>query len=564
MTASGARRLAHGIWIATAVLWLVALILTVVDSPEEAVGVGLLVVPLAIYATLGALVARSHPANPIGWLFSAVGLTFALAVWGPAYAQAGLRGAAGLGDLPGAALATWIGVVCGSALVFVALPTFLLLFPDGHLRSKRWRVALWFVALAGALLLTGVLAHVEDYAVRLLVTPGWTEWIPNPQAIYIAGVVLIFATSFAGIASLILRYRSASLEERQPLRLLVVMAIAMAIATSLAIVTVLAGRAAEWTWIAFVLAFLVDGFGVMIGIPVATAAAVLTYGLYDVGVVMKKTVVYVLLVGFFVVLLALLALMLSPLAFIGVSDTGAEDPQALASRIVTSVAVFVLVAFFLFRPLKRLARRLVYGKRSSRYEAMAEFSERLGDAYSTEDVLPRMAEILRASTGADVARVWLRLAATSAGRLGAGRRAVRGGYRRPPGRAPPDGRPACLPGPRPGRAPGRAHRGDARRRAVVEGRGAPRHRSREPGGARAPQRAADRRAARIEAPDRGRAGRARAQARARPARWGAATIGGALGEGRAGRTALGARSREDEGTARRAQGRRRGRAREPS
>ena len=38
---------------------------------------------------------------------------------------------------------------------------------------------------------------------------------------------------------------------------------------------------------------------------------------------------------------------------------------------------------------------------------MAEFSDRLGDAYSTEDVLPRMAEIVRASTGAEVARVWL-------------------------------------------------------------------------------------------------------------------------------------------------------------
>jgi signal transduction histidine kinase len=57
--------------------------------------------------------------------------------------------------------------------------------------------------------------------------------------------------------------------------------------------------------------------------------------------------------------------------------------------------------------MKRLARRLVYGRRSTRYEAMAEFSERLGDAYSTEDVLPRMAEIVRASTGADVAQVWL-------------------------------------------------------------------------------------------------------------------------------------------------------------
>jgi signal transduction histidine kinase len=56
---------------------------------------------------------------------------------------------------------------------------------------------------------------------------------------------------------------------------------------------------------------------------------------------------------------------------------------------------------------KRLARRLVYGRRATRYEAMSEFSERLGDAYSTQDVLPRMAEIVRASTGADAARVWL-------------------------------------------------------------------------------------------------------------------------------------------------------------
>jgi signal transduction histidine kinase len=71
--------------------------------------------------------------------------------------------------------------------------------------------------------------------------------------------------------------------------------------------------------------------------------------------------------------------------------------------------VLGLLLSLLFRPVKRLARRMVYGRRSTRYEAMGEFSERLGDAYSTEDVLPRMAEIVRASTGAEVARVWLRL-----------------------------------------------------------------------------------------------------------------------------------------------------------
>ena len=88
-------------------------------------------------------------------------------------------------------------------------------------------------------------------------------------------------------------------------------------------------------------------------------------------------------------------------------SSGAGDRELLVTRIVTGVAVFALVLVLTFRPMKRLARRLVYGRRSTRYEAMAEFSERLGDAYSTEDVLPRMAEIVRASTGADVAQVWL-------------------------------------------------------------------------------------------------------------------------------------------------------------
>jgi signal transduction histidine kinase len=409
MTASSARRLAHGIWAATAMFWLVALVLTVIDRPAEAVWIALLVVPLSIYATLGALLARSHPQNPIGWLFSGVGLTLALWVWGLAYAQAGLRGGPGLGDLPGAALAAWLGVICSTALLPVALPTFLLVFPDGRLRSRRWLVAFWGVILSGGLMLTGLVARVTDHVTLPLSVPGWADAIPNPQAIYVAGLILILATSFAGIAALILRFRSASVEERQPLRLLVVMTVAMAAATTLALIAVPAAAAADWTWIVVVLAFLVDGFGVLIGIPVATAAAILTYGLYDVGVVMKKTVVYVLLVVFFVALLVLLAFLVSPLAFIGVDEGDAGRTQDLISRIVMTVAVFALVTVFLFRPLKRVARRLVYGQRSTRYEAMSEFSERLGDAYSTEDVLPRMAEIVRASTGAEVARVWLRL-----------------------------------------------------------------------------------------------------------------------------------------------------------
>jgi signal transduction histidine kinase len=408
MEASTARRLAHGVWFGTLAIWLVALILVLATAPSDAIPMALLVLPMATYASVGALVARSSPGNPIGWLFAFVGLALALWMFGSAYAQIGVEISSEIGDLPGAAAAAWTGVFALIGVLPVALPVFLVIFPDGRLRSRRWRPVAWAIALGGVLLVMGTFGQVWDFDPVVLRPPRWATDIPGIHLAYDAGLALVVATAFAGLVALVLRFRESSAEQRQPLRLLVAVIVAMAVTTALAFVIVVASQGAEWSWIAIVLAVLVDGFGVLIGIPVATAAAVLTYGLYDVGVVMKKTVVYVLLVVFFVILLGILTLLLSPLAFIGSQGVGAAgDRELLVTRIVTGVAVFALVLVITFRPMKRLARRLVYGRRSTRYEAMAEFSERLGDAYSTDDVLPRMAEIVRASTGADVAQVWL-------------------------------------------------------------------------------------------------------------------------------------------------------------
>jgi len=408
MRASTTRRLAHGLWLATTLLWVGSLVMILIDQPSDAVVTLLLGLPTATYATVGALVARRRPENPIGWLFCAVALSLTLWMFGLAYAQAGLAGRPGFGSLPGAAAAAWIGVLSSFVVLPVALPMFLLFFPDGHLRSRRWRPALTVVVLGAALMVLGVIGDVYKYnGATPLFPPGWVARLPGIGAAFAVGLGLTVGMAFAGLVSLVLRFRAATDDERQHLRLLVVMIVAMAVATAIAIVTALASGGAEWSWITLIVAFLIDGFGVLIGIPLATAAAVLTYGLYDVGVVMQKTVVYVLLVIFFVILLGLLSLMLTPLAFLG-TDTGeAVGRDVIVTRIVTGVAVFALVLVLLFRPAKRLARRLVYGRRANRYEAMGEFSERLGEAYSTEDVLPRMAEIVRASTGADVARVWL-------------------------------------------------------------------------------------------------------------------------------------------------------------
>lgn len=55
-----------------------------------------------------------------------------------------------------------------------------------------------------------------------------------------------------------------------------------------------------------------------------------------------------------------------------------------------------------------MANRIVYGRRATPYEVLADFSERVGSAYAAEEVLPRMAETLASGTGASSARVWLR------------------------------------------------------------------------------------------------------------------------------------------------------------
>jgi signal transduction histidine kinase len=408
MKASKARALAHGIWLGTLGIWAIALIIVIAISPSDAVPMALLGLPMLTYASVGALVARTSPGNLIGWLFSSVGLALSLWMFGSAYAQIGLEGSSGIGDLPGATAAAWSGVLASIAVLPVALPVFLLTFPDGRLRSRRWRPVAWAIALGSVLLVVGTVAQTWKFDPLVLRPTRWVTEIPAIDHAYDAGLFLVFGTAFAGLLTLVLRFRESSAEQRQSLRLLVGMIVGMAFATALAIVTVLASRGAEWSWIAIVLAILTDGFGVLIGIPLATAAAVLTFGLYDVGVVVKKTVVYVVLVIFFVLLIGFLSLLLSPLAFIGSRGVeGGGERELVIARIATGVSIAVLVLVLTFRPMKRFARRLVYGRRATRYEAMAEFSERLGDAYSTEDVLPRMAEIVRASTGADLAQVWL-------------------------------------------------------------------------------------------------------------------------------------------------------------
>jgi signal transduction histidine kinase len=147
------------------------------------------------------------------------------------------------------------------------------------------------------------------------------------------------------------------------------------------------------------IAFLLFFGSILLGIPAACGISILRYRLYDLDVVVKKTVVF-----------GALALFISTVYLVGVFVIGSVVTDQASSTVSFAAGAAAAAAFQPLRALaRRLADRVVYGKRATPYEVLSEFSDRLADTYSTDDVLPRMASLLGTSTGATEARVWLLL-----------------------------------------------------------------------------------------------------------------------------------------------------------
>jgi K+-sensing histidine kinase KdpD len=132
---------------------------------------------------------------------------------------------------------------------------------------------------------------------------------------------------------------------------------------------------------------------------VAVGIAVLKYRLYDIDVVISKAVLYGSLAVFITAVYAGLVFSVGTLA-------GGRDRPLVAAVAAAVVAVA-------FQPARqwagRLANRVVYGRRASPYQVLSEFARRIGGTYSSQEVLPQMAQMVAAGTGADQVVVWLRV-----------------------------------------------------------------------------------------------------------------------------------------------------------
>jgi putative oligomerization/nucleic acid binding protein len=241
------------------------------------------------YAVIGALIVNTHRSHVIGWMFCGAALSFGFSSFAGQYAVQALVVAPG--TLPFGQAMAWFGFwvdMPGIAVVALFLP---LLFPDGRLPSSRWKPVAYFAA--GSVVLAVVLTML---APATYADAGYPS-IRNPfgldqyHAVFdtigsLLQPLLLVLVLVSGVA-LLDRVRRAEAEERQQIKWF---AFAGALILTSFVVEAGSRVAPELALAADLLAIL--GLS---AIPAAVGVAILRYRLYDIDLIVNRTLVYVLL-----------------------------------------------------------------------------------------------------------------------------------------------------------------------------------------------------------------------------------------------------------------------------
>jgi hypothetical protein len=342
------------------------------------------------YATIGLVLCLRRPANPIGWLYAASGLVWALIIPFEPWLETLLV------DRRPLALAGQVAVVARETswapaiALGITLP--LLLLPDGRLRSRRWRLVVADVIVGVTLLVVGGSLGSQELT-------GGSVPVDNPfalpgvagtvaMAVAFGGLVLYAASLPAALLCLVLRFRAALGVERQQLRWVVAGA-----AVAVLALLPLPGKGEFHT---------VLGIGGVLVVPVSVAVAVLRYRLWDLDRLISRTVTYALVTA----MLVIPYLLILPAATRLAGGAGS-----------LAVAAATLAAAALFRPLRRRVQELVdrrFNRR--RYDAartVQGFAARLRDQIDLDALHGELLAVVDRTMQPTQASLWLRPQALS-------------------------------------------------------------------------------------------------------------------------------------------------------
>jgi signal transduction histidine kinase len=393
-----ARRLAWTLWAAASVVQSLGLILWAVERFSSATPVLFsyskeTTLNSLAFATLGALVASQQSKNPVGWIFCALGLASGLQMLTGQYAMSGIAGRTAQSASSGAAgLASEVAqLITVYGLIFIALP-----FPSGRLLSHRWRIVAWTVGASFVLVTTGRMLSpgpLADFGADTnpLGVRGMASFLHGVSALGSAAAIVALIGS---ISSLLVRYRRSRGLVRLQLKWFT-FAVVLAPVTIFGFGFVLglfpnpvARASSKWVWAVAV-----------VTIPISAGVSILRYRLYDIDVVINKTLVYGALATF------VTAVYVAVVAGLGALVGTSGKPNLGLSLAATAI---VAVAFQPVRSrVQAVANRLVYGERVTPYEAISGFSRRVAESLSVDQLLPGMAEAAARGVGGVRSRVRL-------------------------------------------------------------------------------------------------------------------------------------------------------------
>jgi hypothetical protein len=363
------------------------------DRPDLFSGIVFSLIFLA-FPSVGLVVTWKRPLHPVGWLLLLVGALLTLSVFTTEYVgRAVYLGA----PLPGAVLVAWAGGWTWYVAAGLALPLAIALFPTGTLPGPRWRAAF-------AVTVPAVVALVVLYLVLPGDIEGFGGLVQNPFGV--TGLVGELATASApagtpaivvmvglALGTVVSRFRTGSPEVRQQLKWLLAPVVILLVGVVAAAVIVDPLNSLAWSVALVGLALF----------PVSIGIAILRYRLYDIDLVVRRTLVY----GAVVAILGAV--------YVGLVLALQSVLSAWTGNQTVPVAISTLAIAALFGPLRRRVRegvdRRFYRSRYDAQRTLEAFAGSLRDEVELEAVAGRLAEVASLTVRPASASVWLRLRA---------------------------------------------------------------------------------------------------------------------------------------------------------
>jgi hypothetical protein len=385
-------------WVLYLVITIVTLLFQMKNAPSELLNDLFGALVLLAFATVGSLIASRRPENTIGWIFCISTLLWALGDVLLEYTTYAFITVPG--SLPAGALLGVFGDWVRGMGWFLVLTFLLLLFPNGHLPSPRWRFLAWLIAVLLAVYSITFLLSPYPYAnsaidLRLAA-------VRNPMGILVANdlfdrlggttPLLLYPTIPACIVAVVLRFRRARGVERQQLKWFtygMTLSILMLIVIIILVFTTVNGAPGALFYLAVVC------------IPISAGIAMLRYRLYDIDVLINRTLVYGLLTA---TLLCTYLLLVFGGQYLLASFFGASNGVVLVAS--------TLIVAALFQPLRQRVQQLVdrrfYRSKYDAAQVVTRFSETLRQEVNLDQLREQLLTVVQETLQPTYLSLWLR------------------------------------------------------------------------------------------------------------------------------------------------------------